>query len=80
MAITSSVLTNLPNNGTIKGADTNRSIRHTTDRLKNEEEKKISTQGNGQKQEGGKTEEKIVSRNIQTNKSRSVRAAVTVVF
>lgn len=40
MAITSSVLTKVPNDGTIKGADTNRSIGYTTDTWRNESKNK----------------------------------------
>lgn len=40
MAITSSVLTKVPNDGTIKGTDTNRSIGYTTDTWRNESKNK----------------------------------------
>lgn len=49
MAITSSVLTKVPNDGTIKGADTNRSIGYTTDTWRNESKNKNLLTGNTKK-------------------------------
>lgn len=80
MAIMSSGLTKLPNDGTIRGADTNRSIGYITDRWRNGG---VFTQGGRQqknKKEGVKQKRNEVNKSTQTNKPCFVQPAVTAGF
>lgn len=87
MAITSSALTQVPNDGTIKGADTNRSIGYTTDTWRNESKNKNlyarqrATQKKKKERKKGRAEKrKRCKKHTQTNEPCFVQAAVTVVF
>lgn len=75
IAITGAALTKPPNDGTINGADTNRSIGHTSDR-EGSGRAVCTKKGENELKERGKK----VNKCIETNKRCLVQPAVTVVF